>query len=319
VEGVAALRRGDPVAVRRSVTPTFDELADEFLAQHPGEPNTLRALRSWLVPARRKWGPLRVDRITAAEVALWRRILPERSAWHYTKAVRQVLAYAVRTKVLDENVATVVPNPSPKPREVQAFSVDEVEAIAIELGPTLGAAIVFAAWTGMRPEEWIALERGDIDRPARTARIRRVYTDGLLKEYGKQRGSLRTVPVPTRALEALDAMPPKIDTAILFPGRAGGFLNLSNFRVLDWKPALKAAGVAYRPPYALRHSFASWSIAAGVGLFELARIMGTSVDMLDKVYGHLLHDSIDRARHALDAFGHGLGTENAADAGNTRP
>ena len=75
----------------------------------------------------------------------------------------------------------------------------------------------------------------------------------------------------------------------------------------------------YRPPYALRHSFASWSIAAGVGLFELARVMGTSVQMLDNVYGHLLGDSLERARGALDAFGHGLGTANPADAGNTRP
>lgn len=230
-----------------------------------------------------------------------------------------MLGYAVRTKLLDENVAKAVPNPTPKRREVQVFTMEEVEAIAVELGPTLGAAVIFAAWTGMRPEEWIALERNDVNRVARVARIRRVYTDGTLKQYGKQRGSLRTVPVPRRAADALDAMPVRIDSAILFPGRVGGFLNLSNFRVLDWKPALKAAGVPYRPPYALRHSFASWSIAAGVGLFELARIMGTSVDMLDKVYGHLLSDSLDRARHALDSFGHGVGTENPADAGNTRP
>jgi len=69
----------------------------------------------------------------------------------------------------------------------------------------------------------------------------------------------------------------------------------------------------YRPPYALRHSYASWSIAAGVGLFELSRLMGTSVDQIDKTYGHLLPDALDRARAALDAFdqnvGDSLGTE----------
>lgn len=91
-------------------------------------------------------------------------------------------------------------------------------------------------------------------------------------------------------------------TRLLFPGRADGFLNLSNFRVLDWKPAVRAAGLEYRSPHALRHSYASWSIAAGVGLFELSRLMGTSVDQLDKTYGHLLPDSLDRARAALDAF-----------------
>jgi hypothetical protein len=30
--------------------------------------------------------------------------------------------------------------------------------------------------------------------------------------------------------------------------------------------------------------------------------MGTSVEQIDRTYGHLLPDSIDRARVALDAF-----------------
>lgn len=64
-----------------------------------------------------------------------------------------------------------------------------------------------------------------------------------------------------------------------------------------------AAGIEYRPPYALRHTYAAWSIAAGVGLFELSRVMGTSLQQLDKTYGHLLPDSLDRARTALDTFG----------------
>jgi hypothetical protein len=39
-----------------------------------------------------------------------------------------------------------------------------------------------------------------------------------------------------------------------------------------------------------------------VSLFELARFMGTSVDQIDKTYGHLLPDSLDRTRSALNAF-----------------
>jgi hypothetical protein len=40
----------------------------------------------------------------------------------------------------------------------------------------------------------------------------------------------------------------------------------------------------------------------GVSLFELARFMGTSVDQIDKTYGHLLPEAISRTRTALDAF-----------------
>jgi hypothetical protein len=45
--------------------------------------------------------------------------------------------------------------------------------------------------------------------------------------------------------------------------------------------------VAHRGPYALRHTYASFSIAAGVSLFELARFMGISVEQIDRTYGHV--------------------------------
>ena len=41
---------------------------------------------------------------------------------------------------------------------------------------------------------------------------------------------------------------------------------------------------------------------AGVSLFELARFMGRSVDQIDKTYGHLLPDALDRTRQTLDTF-----------------
>jgi hypothetical protein len=52
----------------------------------------------------------------------------------------------------------------------------------------------------------------------------------------------------------------------------------------------------------MRHTYASLAIAAGVSLFELSRFMGTSPQMLDKTYGHLLPDALDRGRAALDVF-----------------
>ncbi len=65
---------------------------------------------------------------------------------------------------------------------------------------------------------------------------------------------------------------------------------------------MRAAGLEHRTPYALRHTYASFAIAAGVSLFELARFMGTSVEQIDNTYGHLLPDALVRTRAALDAF-----------------
>ena len=51
---------------------------------------------------------------------------------------------------------------------------------------------------------------------------------------------------------------------------------------------LEAAGIASRRIYDLRSTFASNALAAGVTVFELAKIMGSSVRMIERHYGALL-------------------------------
>lgn len=160
---------------------------------------------------------------------------------------------------------------------------------------------IFAALTGLRPSEWIALERGDLDEAV--VHVRRVFTDGRVKPFGKQEGSLRAVPLPARVAEELRSLPPRLDTRLLFPSRRRrSYLDLPNWRRRHWNQAVRAAGLEHRSPYALRHTYASLAIAAGISLFELSRFMGTSVSQIDATYGHLLPDALDRTRFALDAF-----------------
>jgi hypothetical protein len=54
--------------------------------------------------------------------------------------------------------------------------------------------------------------------------------------------------------------------------------------------------------YDLRSTFASRALAAGVSAFELARVMGTSVRMIERHYGALLDGASAGIASRLDAF-----------------
>jgi integrase len=297
-----ALQRLSQEGAHRPEPPTTASLISEYLDQHVAEEVTIETLRYRLQHAVVAFGPIRVDRLRPAEIGAWRKRLPPGSAHYIHRALRQVLRYGVRCRYLDDNPAAVIPNPAPKQGEMRIFSWAEIEMVSAELRPLYRGIPAFAAGTGLRPEEWIALERRDVNRERRIVSIQRVYANGKLKEYGKTHRSRRRVPLRGRVSATLDALPARLDTPLLFPGARGGYLDLHNFRERHWKSALRAAGLEYRRPYDLRHTYATFSIAAGISLFALARRMGTSLGMIDRTYGHLAPDADEYELGLLDAF-----------------
>jgi hypothetical protein len=79
--------------------------------------------------------------------------------------------------------------------------------------------------------------------------------------------------------------------------------DLHSFRAREWRPAQLAAGIApFRRPYDLRHTYATFALRAGVSIFELSRLMGASLAMIDHHHGHLARDGREHAVALLDAF-----------------
>jgi integrase len=258
--------RGDPVGLPQL---TLAEFIPLYLERHAASvrPRTIVTLRERLPHAIGAFGSVSLRDLErmSGELASWQAKLPERSRYGIVQALRQALEAAVRWGYMAKNPAKLAGrNRQPAPRSVRAFTRAELDAITAELSAVYAPLPIFAAATGLRPEELFALERRAVDRRDRVLTVARTISDGQVVELGKTDGSRRQVPLSRRALDALDAIPPRLDTPLLFPAPKGGLVNLDNWRRRVWAPAVEAAGIA-RParPYDTRSTFISDALHAG--------------------------------------------------------
>jgi integrase len=294
---------------------TLRELVDVYIAQYDAAPSTVAWLRDNMRPSLERFGDEPIGSLTVQRIATWRAGVPEGKRYRSHRALRQVLAAAVRWKWIEDNPAVHVKNPEPRPGEIDPFdSWDELDAVAAELDAVSGPLVIVLVGTGVRPEEAFGAEWRDVDVERRMLMVRRAYAKGRLKEYGKTTGSRRAVPLRARVIAALEELPHR--RGIVFPAPGGGRIQINNWRSRSWAPSLAAAGVKHRRIYDLRHTYATWSLAAGVDIFTLARRMGTSVKMIDRTYGHLVAGADAYERELLDAFDerHSRGLGRAVDA-----
>jgi integrase len=179
--------------------------------------------------------------------------------------------------------------------------------VADELDARYRALPIVDAGTGVRPEELIALERSDVEYDDENMRgvlrVNKRFSGGLLKPGTKNGAPERLVPFGARVYAALKAMPTRIDTRLLFPAPRGGYINLDRFRYDEWSPGLRAAGLPHHRIYDLRHTYASWHLAAGTPASKLAMLMGTSTHEIESTYSRWLQSDDERYGAALDGFG----------------
>ncbi len=205
---------------------TLSELVNTYLDQHDVQPVTIEKLR-YLLSKTLVFGDRRIGELTSQEIAEWRMALSPGYGFEATQALRQVLHRAVAWGDAQCHPAKVgVDNPVRRRKEQHPFeSWAELEAVATAIGPRYGPMILFAAATGLRPAEWIALEKRDIDRKERVVYVRRSFTRGELK-HPKTEASMLAVPLQASALEALDGVRESNGTPLLFPGERGGYLDI---------------------------------------------------------------------------------------------
>jgi hypothetical protein len=100
----------------------------------------------------------------------------------------------------------------------------------------------------------------------------------------------------TAVADFLDHEQPLVDLA--------GFADLAHSRVVSRARGSRAQ--AARPLH-VAAQFATEALAAGVSTFGLARVMGSSIQMVEMTYGHLAKDSEQQIRARLDARSRQMG------------
>jgi integrase len=273
----AAARRGEYVP---SENPPLREWCDRFLDSHTVRPQTLEALRYRLNVICKTFGDDRLQDLTRERIGRWvNRDLDDYSPTSIKlmlKAFRQVLHRAVRDGLLARNEAAEVALPSMARPPIRPFaSYDEVERVADHAGEW-GGMIRFAAATGLRLQELRALRWSDIDAENRRLTISRAVQNKRIEEGEAKTGrSLRTITLSRRAL---DALPERAEAGALIFGEDGDLLKIDRWRRTVWTDALKDAGVAYRPPKHLRHSFATLQISKRqpMPIQEVSALLGHS-------------------------------------------
>ena len=149
--------------------------------------------------------------------------IPRGHRFEATQALRQTLSRAVSWGMLNTNPAKRgVENPQRPRFEQRPFETwAELHRLAGRIGPRYGPLVTFAAATGPRPGEWLALAHRDIDHQAHVVYVRRALRNGRIKNP-KTDGSIRAVPLQATALAALKQLPTTPHSPLLFPAHQAG-------------------------------------------------------------------------------------------------
>ncbi len=223
--------------------------------------------------------------------------------------LRLVLGLAVKSGALKVNPVTGVEVARTAHAEMIFLEPDQIMALAAEVTappvryrreerrrdgyPEYGLLVRFAAFTGLRAGELVALRAADLDLLRRRVEVKASASEayGELQLVATKTYERRTVPIPRSLIDDLAAQIASGGaTDFVWESPQGGPFRHSNWFKRHFKPAVLRAGL---PPgtrfHDLRHSYAAMLIAQGAHPRAIMERMGHStITVTLDTYGHLL-------------------------------
>lgn len=273
------------------------------------EPGTLAQYRRYAANDLGALAELPIAAVADTAIASWVQWLEhERGNAGKTIANKHGFLHAVFARAVGEKRIPVNPCdgtrlPDKSPVEESVFLTrDEVATIISTLTPHWRPLATWLVATGMRFSEATALTVGDIDPVERTARVSKAWKAkrGAPRLGGpKSKAGRRTIDLADQALSVVDLDRPVGE--LLFLNTVGSRVTYEAF-YKRWYSARLKHGIACTP-HDLRHTCASWMIAAGVPLPVIQAHLGhESILVTVGTYGHLDRASGKAAAAAIGAM-----------------
>jgi integrase len=316
-EAQTDMSRGDweRPAPKRKPVDTLAAYAEAWLATRGLRDRTRveyrKLLGGHLYPA---FGPLTLTEITPVMVRDWYSHLtnttgPTRRA-HAYGLLRAILNTAVADDLIPANPCRVRGGgQSKRARQIRPATLAELEVIAEEMPAGYRAAVLLAAWCGLRFGELAELRRKDIDVRAKVVHVSRAVTfvDGKpMIGAPKSDAGVRDVAVPPHLVpmlrEHLAAHVAVGAEALLFPSPSGTHLRSDGALHRAFHAARLAANRPDLRFHDLRHTGATLAAAGGATLAELMRRLGHSTSVAAMRYQHATSDRDAAIAAALSEF-----------------
>jgi integrase len=203
--------------------------------------------------------------------------------------LKHCLRLAAEWGELNQNPAAGARLPQLPQGKTRYLTPGELKA-ALESAPEwMRAPMAFAACTGVRRGEMLALRWMDVD-----VKNRRLY----LRET--KNGALRILPIPESALTVLRSLPGGAAGDPVFAGVDAAHLSVYTKRVF------KRIGILDASFHTLRHTAASWMVQQGVDLYAVGQILGHKTPRMTQRYAHLSPDYMAGAVGRLDGMMKGM-------------
>lgn len=186
---------------------------------------------------------------------------------------------------------------------VQPFTRAEREAILVACREDERPMLQFWFNSGLRPGELQALQWEHIDFDKKIARIVLNQVAGVVKAPKTEAGK-RDVELNAEAVEALkqqrSVSQARGARVWLNPRTLKPWTTDAQIRKTLWLPVMERAGIEYRNPYQIRHTYASTLLTAGANPWYVAQQLGhEDVEMVFRTYGKFIGEDYQKPRAEL--------------------